>query len=59
MSLLPEIEDGKIVPQKEAKLYTPPKFVKQKSDEKRQEELNNLGRSRLTEDFSDSPHLNK
>ena len=59
MSFLPEIEGGKIgaMPPDKKPFYTPPKFVWQNSDDKRQEELNSLGRRMLSEDFSDSPAL--
>lgn len=62
MGLLPEIEDGQIVPRdkREAfELYTPPKKIYPLTvkEEERLTELNNFRRKPLTEDFSDSPHL--
>lgn len=66
MSFLPEIsDDGKIImPSKEdrqPKLYTPPVLIRrrQQEEEERQAELNTLGTKIVTEDFSDSPALDK
>lgn len=63
MELLPDIdENGRIkdfdqVP----RLYKPPKYSRKYADieEARLSDLNNLDRKEVTEDFSDSPHLNK
>jgi hypothetical protein len=58
MGFLPDIdENGHLKEVKEPKIYTPPKLVYQKSDEKRQEELNHFGHRILSQDFSDSPYF--
>lgn len=55
MNLLPEIVDGEIVENKEPELYTPPAqvYTRNLKEEERQHELNNLGRRKVAEDFSD------
>lgn len=61
MSFFPDIEDGQLVPKEEPKRFTPKvtNFHGRMKEEDRLAELNNLGRSTVTEDFSDSPHLDK
>lgn len=60
MNLLPDILDGQIKDNLDVsvpKLYTPPRTTNLKAEEARLSELNNLGRQKVAEDFSDSPHL--
>lgn len=60
MGFLPDIdENGNIVEDTSKRLYTPPRTHHLLKEEARLSELNNLGRKEVTEDFSDSPHLNK
>lgn len=58
MSLLPDIEDGKLKEHTEPRLYRAPKAYVYEAEEKRLAELNNLGHEMVADDFSDSPHLN-
>lgn len=60
MGLLPEIEEGRVVERPEPGLFKPPAMTwyQQNVEEERLKELNNLGRREVTQDFSDSPHLN-
>lgn len=62
MSLLPDIEDGRLLPVKEPERYRPPKLSKYERDHwnkdiEQQRELNNHNRSVVAEDYSDSPTL--
>lgn len=61
MSFLPDIDEhGRIKPVlNPKKLYTPPARNNLLKEEVRFAELNNFDRDFVTEDFSDSPHLNK
>lgn len=59
MSFLPEIEEGEIKIEQAQLLYTPPQkvYTRALKEEERQHELNNLRRKPVSQDFSDSPHL--
>ena len=59
MSLLPEIENGKLVPEKTG-VFTPKPSIFRRGlkDEALLFELNNLDRPTVAKDFSDSPALN-
>lgn len=59
MGFLPDIEEGEIKEDPTPKLYTPPYRPLNLKEEEKFKELNNLGRKKVTEDFSDSPALNK
>ncbi len=69
MNLLPDItEDGKLIEPPgtggRVNFHAPDEFRSDRAGKKfkyvetSMEELNNLGRETMTEDFSDSPHLN-
>lgn len=61
MSFFPDIdENGSLKePPKEKKLYKPPTRIGIQKEEERLAELNNLNHKEITEDFSDSPFLEK
>lgn len=58
MNLLPNIdENGELVNLGNFKLYAPPRASNLLKEEERLAELNNYRRQKVSEDFSDSPHL--
>lgn len=64
MSFLPDIDENDKLKDFDQipRLYKPPHYTRKDADieeAQRLEQLNNLGRSVVSEDFSDSPHYAK
>ena len=65
MSFFPDLVDGKLVEEKPkasvddvTSKFLRKKVPQKKKDESNLSDLNNLGHKPVSEDFSDSPHLN-